>query len=63
MLDQQPIVFVLREDSHRGIGAGSSFAARPEIDRGDFMRLLDDRRGKAELAIELERARLDPERA
>ena len=73
-IDQQPLMLVLRIDqgvgeradpgAHRAQYAVRHLLARhPEIHRGHAPSAVDHRIGKTDLAIQLERARLDGERA
>ena len=72
--DKQAFVFVLRKDAQRGVRgqadadllevyARLAFATRPKVDRGNFTRSCDDGVGEIELAVKLERAGLNGERA
>ena len=72
--DQQPLVLVLRKDLQEGIrgqirpdfpevDARPRFAFDPEPHGRDLVSVLDDEIGEVELAVELERARVDGERA
>ncbi|MNC63464.1 hypothetical protein D3C76_1005090 [compost metagenome] len=67
--DQQPFVFVLREDFEEGVGcqaladavqrqAGHGLAFYPEIGGRDPMTFVHDGVGQAQLAIQFQRARL-----
>ena len=73
-IDQQPFVFVLRKDQHVGkrtdavahvaeLGACHVPAGRPEIDCASFAVRGDDRVSEADLAVQLERPRVDGQRA
>ncbi|MNX94104.1 hypothetical protein D3C86_1263230 [compost metagenome] len=68
-LDEQPFVFILREDFEKRVGCqtladtaqgqvGHGLALDPEIGRSHAMAALDDGIRQAELAIQLQRPRL-----
>jgi hypothetical protein len=70
VLDEQPFVLILRKDQHEGkraqppaqVGKDDPrrmLAARPQVDRREFQAQPDDLVGEPELAIELERPRVE----